>query len=84
MAEGQKQKPAKCALDQNKTSCPCQPRAHLKDVDPLNICRKQTGWQSLTACSPPSINPCQETSLPFSTLPQSHPQPYQILEAELL
>ena len=76
MAEGQKQKPAKCALDQNKRSCPCQLRAHLKDVDPLNICRKQTGLRSLTACSSPSINPCQERSLPFSTLPQSHPQPY--------
>ena len=31
---------------------------------------------SLTACSSLSINPCQETSLPFSTLPQSHPQTY--------
>ena len=31
---------------------------------------------SLTACSSLSINPCQETSLPFSTLPQPHPQTY--------
>ena len=44
MAGGQKQKPAKCILDQNKRSCPCQLRAHLKYVDPLNICKKQTGW----------------------------------------
>lgn len=37
-------KPAKCALDQIKRSRPCQLRAHLKDVDPLTISRKQTGW----------------------------------------
>lgn len=58
MAGGQKQKPAKCVLDQNKRSCPCQLRAHLKYVDPLNICRKQTGWLGQARCS---LTTCQLT-----------------------
>ena len=49
----------------------CGPSQHMQKTNWLVRTRC-----SLTACSSPSINPCQETSLPFSTLPQSHPQPY--------
>ena len=49
----------------------CGPSQHMQKTNWLVRTRC-----SLTACSSLSINPCQETSLPFSTLPQSHPQTY--------
>ena len=49
----------------------CGPSQHMQKTNWLVRTRC-----SLTACSSLSINPCQETSLSFSTLPQPHPQTY--------